>query len=153
MADLTGTNLDPNVEENTGGYIVIEPGNYVAVIVADRITDTKAKDGKILELKVQIAEGKYKGEIIKDGLNIVNKSAQAQAIAQGQLRRICSICGVTYPPANTNGIIGKPLKIKVINEPFISNKTGENLTSNKIKSYDSIAVTQTQTPSNDNMSW
>lgn len=145
MADFTGTPLDPNVQEATGTYTVIPPGNYVAVIVSDRIVDTNAKDGKILELKIQIADGQYKGEIIIDRLNIVNKSTVAQTIAQGQLKRICGICGVQYPPANTNGLIGRPIQIKIVNESFTS-KDGGQLQSNKIKGYESLMSASTSKP-------
>lgn len=153
MADLTGAPLDPNVKENTGGYTVVPPGNYVAVIVADRVVDTNAKDGKILELKVQIADGQYKGETIIDRLNIVNKSPVAQNIGQGQLKHICAICGVQYPPANTDGLIGRPMQIKVVNESFKSNTTGEDLTSNKIKGYNTIVSATPKPATNNNTGW
>ena len=110
MADLAGTNLDPNVPENTGGFTVVPEGKYQVVIVGDRLVDTKAKDGKILELKVQIIDGEHRGSTVIDRLNIVNKSSIAQAIGQGQLKRICNLCNVQYPPANTTGLIGKQMQ-------------------------------------------
>lgn len=138
MADLTGTNLDPNVEESGGGFTVIPAGKYKAVIIADRITDTKNGSGKMLEMKVQIIDGPQKGETLTDRLNIVNASAQAQAIGQGQLKRICGLCGVQYPPTSTEGLIGKPMQITVEIEEFTSNKTGNTLKSNKIKAYNDV---------------
>ena len=98
MADLTGTGLDPNVPENSGGFTVIPEGKYQVVIVGDKLVPTKAGTGKMLELKVQIIEGDHRGETITDRLNIVNASSVAQAIGQGQLKRICNLCGVQYPP-------------------------------------------------------
>lgn len=142
MADLTGTNLDPNVEENTGGFTIIPAGKYKAVIIADRLQDTKNGSGKMLELKVQIIEGTHQGETIIDRLNIVNASSVAQAIGQGQLKRICNLCGAPYPPANTNGLIGRPMEITVKVEEFESNKTGEMLQSNKISAYNPVQQVQ-----------
>ena len=132
MTDLTGANLDPNVEENSGGFTVVPEGKYQVVIVGDKLTDTKAGTGKILELKVQIIEGEHRGVTVTDRLNIVNKSDIAQKIAQGQLKRICNLCNVPYPPSSTDGLIGKPMLATVKTEEFTSNNTGNLLTSNKI---------------------
>jgi len=141
MADLAGTNLDPNVPENTGGFTVIPEGKYQVVIVGDRLVDTKARDGKILELKVQVIEGEHRGSTVIDRLNIINKSPVAQAIGQGQLKRICNLCGVNYPPANTEGLIGKPMVATIKTESFISNNSGNELQSNKIAGYNPVLTT------------
>ena len=138
MADLTGTGLDPNVQENSGGFTVIPEGKYQVVIVGDKLVPTKAGTGKMLELKVQIIEGDHRGETIMDRLNIVNASSVAQAIGQGQLKRICNLCGVQYPPTSTDGLIGKPMMATVKIEEFKSNRTGEMLKSNKISGYNPV---------------
>lgn len=143
MADLNGVQLDPNVQESTGGFTLIPAGKYKAVIVGDKITTTKDGFGKMLEMSVQIVEGQYAGEKIVDRINIVNKSAQAQAIGQGQLKRLCTLCGVAYPPKDTTGLIGKPMEITVKHEEFTSNKTGEQLQSHKIASYGPLPNTTT----------
>ena len=138
MADLTGANLDPNVEENSGGFTVVPEGKYQVVIVGDRLKDTKAGTGKILELKVQVIEGEHRGTTIIDRLNIVNASSVAQSIGQGQLKRICNLCGVDYPPSSTDGLIGKPMLATVKIETFTSNNTGNELQSNKISGYNPV---------------
>ena len=138
MADLSGANLDPNVEESSGGFTVVPEGKYQVVIVGDRLKDTKAGTGKILELKVQIVEGEHRGTTIVDRLNIVNASSVAQQIGQGQLKRICNLCGVDYPPASTDGLIGKPMLATVKIEEFTSNNTGNLLQSNKISGYNPV---------------
>lgn len=135
MADLTGVGIDPNVPENTGGFTLIPAGKYNAVIVADKVVKTKDESGKILELKVQIIDGPHAGESITDRINIINKSAQAQAIGQGQLKRICNITGCPFPPADTTMMYGKPLQITVKVEDFTSNTSGKELQSNKIAGY------------------
>lgn len=138
MADLSNQNLDPNVEENSGGFTVVPEGKYQVVIVGDKLTDTKGGTGKMLELKVQIIEGEYRGSTIIDRLNIVNASSIAQKIGQGQLKRICNLCKVQYPPASTEGLIGKPMIATVKVEEFISNRTGNPLKSNKISGYNPV---------------
>ncbi len=144
MTDLSGANLDPNVKENSGGFTVVPEGKYQVVIVGDKMVPTKARTGKILELKVQIIEGEHRGDTITDRLNILNVSSEAQAIGQGVLKRICNICGVQYPPASTDGLIGKPMIATVKIEAFISNNPnnpGKELQSNKISGYNPVLTT------------
>jgi len=138
MADLSGANLDPNVEENTGGFTVVPEGKYQVVIVGDSLKDTKAGTGKILELKVQIVDGEHRGTTVIDRLNIINQSDVAQKIGQGQLKRICNLCGADYPPSDTSGLIGKPMQATVKIEEFTSNNTGNLLKSNKISGYNPV---------------
>lgn len=142
MADLSGAKLDPNVEENSGGFTVVPDGKYQVVIVGDKLTDTKSGSGKMLELKVQIIDGEHRGTTITDRLNIVNNSDIAQKIGQGQLKRICNLCGVDYPPSSTDGLIGKPMQATVKTEEFTSNNTGNLLKSNKISGYNPVPAVQ-----------
>ena len=138
MADLSGANLDPNVKENSGGFTVVPEGKYQVVIVGDKLTPTKSGTGKMLELNVQVIEGEHRGSTITDRLNIVNASSVAQAIGQGQLKRICNLCGVDYPPTSTDGLIGKPMVATVKIETFTSNTSGNELQSNKISGYNPV---------------
>ena len=139
MANLTGLNLDPNVEESQGEFTVIPAGIYKAVIVHDEICDTKAGTGKLLKLQLQIIEGYHQGAIVKDNLNIINPHQVAQKIGQGTLKRICNLCKVQYPPQDTSGLYGRPMAITVKVSTFTSNLTGEDLKSNKISKYDKPA--------------
>jgi hypothetical protein len=138
MANLSNEGIDGNIPENRGSFVCVPVGIYEAVIVADRLTDTKNGGGKLLEMKNQIIEGPFAGTIIIDRLNIRNSSAQAAAIGQGQLKRICNICGVPFPPADTSMLYGKPMLITVKVEGFKSKTTGKDLESNKISAYDKV---------------
>lgn len=161
MSDLSNMGLDPDVKEQSGAFTVWNPGKYLAVITGDQITTTKAGNGKILELKLQCTTGQYAGEIITDRLNILNPSTIAQQIGQGQLKRICTLCKVPYPPTNTTGLYGKPLLITVGVEEFVSNTTGKALSSNKITGYAAASEAPTnggdpgpnQPPPKTNGSW
>ena len=138
MADLSGVNsqINPDVEESNGAFTVLPAGRYKAVLVADELKDNKKKTGKILELKVQIIDGQFAQEIIKDNLNITNPSTVSQAIGQGTLKRICNLCNVPFPPTDTAPLMGKPMVITVAVEEFKSNTSGNMLKSNKVKKYD-----------------
>ncbi len=136
MADFSEVNLDENVEESTGAFVLVTPGKYKAVIVKDALSDNKAKTGKVWKIKTQITEGRFANETIKDYINVSHRTPKVQAIGQGTLKRICNIVGVTYPPTNTDEIIGRPFGIKVVNEDFESNKQkGKMLKSAKIAAY------------------
>ena len=136
MANLNGLTIDKDVKENDGSFTVLPAGKYKACLVGDELKDNKKGTGKILKLKVQIIEGQFSQEIIEDNLNITNPSQVSQAIGQGTLKRICNLCGVPFPPQDTNGLMGKPLVITVKVEEFTSNTSGKPLKSNKITKYE-----------------
>ena len=139
MANFTDLNLDPNVQESTGSATVVPAGQYKVVLVADELADNKNKTGKLLRLKLQIIEGQFQGEILKDALNLTNPSKQCQAIGQGTLLRICNLTSIPYPPADTAGMMGKPITIKVAVEEFTSDQ-GNVIKTNKIKAYAEVTA-------------
>lgn len=145
MANLNGIQMDANVQESTGAFTVLPAGKYKACLVADELRDNSAGTGKILELKIQIMEGQFAGEMLTDYINITNPNPKAQSIGQGTLKRICNLCSVPYPPQDTAGLMGKPLGIDVKVEKFTSNTTGKELESNKIRSYGPVPTQQAQT--------
>jgi len=144
MTALTGIQLDPNVDENTGAFVVMPAGKYKACLVADELKDNSQNTGKILKVALQIMEGQFAGETLTDHINITNPHPKAQAIGQGTLKRICNLCGVPYPPQDTAGLMGKPMGIDVKVEKFTSNTTGKELESNKIRSYGPVPTQQAQ---------
>lgn len=146
MSDLTGMNIDPNVEESGGDFTVLEPGKYPVVIVGDRVVNTKAGTGKILEIKLQVVGGRHAGETLIDRLNIMNPSTVAQKIGQGVLKTICKTLGEQFPPANTANLYGKKMTASVDVEEFVSNNTGKTLKSNKIKGYSTAQAASEQPP-------
>lgn len=152
MANLNGMNLDPNVQENQGAFVVVPAGKYKACLVADELKNNSKGTGKLLEMKVQIMEGQFAGQVIVDRLNIINPNPTAQAIGQGTLKRICNLCSVPYPPQDTAGLMGKPMGIDIRVEEFQSNTLDEQgnpkmLKSNKIASYGPPPTQQVAQPS------
>jgi len=145
MADLSNTQIDENVPE-AGSFTCLPEGNYPVVIIHDEIKTTQ-KGGKMLEIKLLIFEGKYKGENLTDRLNLINPSTVAQKIGQGTLKKLCRLTGLPFPPKDTEGWKGKPLTVKVGVTEFISNTSGKTLKGNEIKGYREYQPTEQITSS------
>jgi len=140
MAQLTGLQINPEVQESSGGSILIPEGKYKAVIVSDELTDNSQKTGKLLKMMLQIVDGQYAGVDLKDNINLTNPSKQCQDIGQGTLKRICKILNVNFPPDDTQKLWGKPLMITVIiGKPFKS-QSGDMIEKNEIKSYSAVVA-------------
>ena len=137
MADLTPLKYDPSKIEDVGegGFRVIPPGTYNVVIVNSALRDTRAGDGKVLELTYQIIEGREVGGTVTDRINLVNPSETAQKIGLSQLKKICDAIGHRGQLKDSNQLHGKPLAVKVAVEEFESNKEpGKMLKSNRVES-------------------
>jgi len=94
MADLTGFDAR-KVEPNS--FEALPAGDYPVVIVASEMKDTKDKQGKFLELKLQVLSGQFQNRTLYDRLNLVNKNDQAVQIAKGTLSAICRAVNVLTP--------------------------------------------------------
>lgn len=68
-------------------------GSYIAEIADMELADTKDGTGKRLNVTWKVLDGQYKNRLVWSGLNIINKSADAQAIAQGLLKSIREAIG------------------------------------------------------------
>ena len=99
-----------NVRAND--FELIPPGDYPAIITECEEKPTKNNDGKRLNLKIQILDGKYQNRILFDGLNTENKSAIAQQIGRAQLKAIC-IAINNLNPKDSSEILNKPLMVTV----------------------------------------
>lgn len=145
MASLAGVNLDPNVPEATDGYEVLPVGKYQMVIIGDELKATKAGTGKYLAVKLQVVKGAHAAKQVTDNINLINPSQVCQQIGQSTLKKICTLCGVQYPPQDTAGLYGKPMEVNIDVKEFTSNNTGNKLQSNNVKSYGKV-VTLTHVP-------
>ena len=84
-----------NNNEGMGDMTPIPAGDYIAHITKSEIKDTKAGDGKRLNLQFVVLDGKHKGRVIFVGLNIANPNPQAVGISMKELNSICQACGVS----------------------------------------------------------
>lgn len=99
MADLTQLNYVPDEIKADAGFEAIPAGDYAAVATASEVKDTKAGDGKFLNVSFEIIEGNEKGRKFFNNYNLVNKSQKAQEIGRSQLKQFGEACG---KPAATN---------------------------------------------------
>jgi hypothetical protein len=134
MADLFGFNA-ANVEPSND-FEPIPAGTYVAVIESSEKKATRAGTGHYLELKIQIAEGQYKGRFIWDRLNLWNQNPTAVKIANQSLSAICRAVGI-MTPGDSSELHNKPIAIVVKSRRREDN--GE--LSSEVKGYKSVADT------------
>ena len=131
---MTELNFDANVVEPTGKFEPIPIDDYLAIITASEMKDTKPKanknPGKYLQLVFEIADGDYKGRKIFSQLNLVNDNTTTVEIAQRALSAICRCVGVLHPKDSAE-LHNKPLVISVGIRPA----SGEYEASNVIRSY------------------
>lgn len=111
MVSLDGFDAD-KVEPNAPREVV-PAGDYLAIIKESEKKDTKAGDGAMIKLTLEIIEkGQYEHRKVFDNLNLWNKSEQAKQIAQSTLSAICHAVGVKQPK-DTSQLHNKPLCIVV----------------------------------------
>ena len=84
-------NFDASKIELTNNYELLEDGTYTAIIADSEWKENRAKTGGYLNLKLEIIEGKYKGRVIFDMLNLQNQNPKAVEIAEQTLpNKICA---------------------------------------------------------------
>jgi hypothetical protein len=89
---------------------VLAPGKYVVKVKDAEVTDTKAKTGKILKLKLVCDQG-----VITDNINVFNANKQAEEIGLGQLKAMLECAGHPNPnaPGGVDSIKGLTVGIVV----------------------------------------
>jgi hypothetical protein len=133
MADLSGMGFDPAEVESMGsGFTIVPPGIYTVMVVKSDVADSST-GGKLLVMEYQVCDGPQTGSTLIDRLNIRNNSDVAQKIGLSQLKDVCDAIGFVGKLTDSNKLHGKPFSVKVVVEPFVSNKTGKSLDSNKIE--------------------
>ena len=73
MALLNGT-FDASGVEPAAPMELLPPGRYVAQIVQSEMQPTKAGDGQMLWLELEVLEGAQRGRKIWDRLNLANRN-------------------------------------------------------------------------------
>jgi hypothetical protein len=158
MSDLTKLGINPDVEENNGAgdFTLLPKAKYKGVMIGEVLSDNKNGTGKVYETKWQIVEGKYADTILRDWWNITNNSEIAQQIGQGQLKRVCRLCGVPFPPPDATLLLGKPLLLSI---DIVEHYKDPNKQQNKITAYNPVPAGNNtpQLPANktvqDDISW
>jgi len=108
MAQL-GMAFDPNTVPKDD---LMPEGVWITMqVVASSVEATKAGDGQILVLRMQALDGPM-GKVHFERLNIFNKNATAQGIAQRSLRNLCDSIGHVGVLADSDVLHGKPFQAK-----------------------------------------
>lgn len=121
------------IEIEDSNFELIPDGDYTAVISGEEMKATKAGTGHYLSLKIEIIEGRYKGRIIFDILNLDNPNAQAVSIAQQTLGKICLAINMEKLE-DSSQLLNIPLIIKLGTQAA---QNGYDA-SNKVKNYTPI---------------
>lgn len=94
----------------------VETGTYPVVIKAAQEKPTRANDGTLVELTLEVLHGPAQGKRIIDRLNLGNKNPQAVEIAYGQLSAICHVTGRMQIQSEQQ-LVGATMQVYVVKEP------------------------------------
>lgn len=117
-------------------FSVIPAGEYVAMITASEVKNTKAGNGSYLNLRFDIVDGQYKGRVLFSALNIWNQNPKAVEIAQRDLSAICHATGILQVQ-DSSQLHNRPMIIKV----GISAPSNGYEASNEIRAYKPLNAT------------
>ena len=110
---MTKLNFNAEDVEPLGSFEPLPIGEYTVVISASEMKETKNKEGQYLQLVYDVVDdGEYRGRKVFDRLNLVNKNATAQEIAQRALSSICRAVGVMHPK-DSDELHDKPFTVKI----------------------------------------
>jgi len=132
-------NFNAATVEPKASFDVIPSGDYTAMITSSEAKPTKSGTGTILNLRIDILEGEFKGRIIFAGLNVFNQNPTAQQIAQAELSAICHATGVMQLN-DSSQLHNRPMKIKVGIQPAKDGYDAKNV----IKGYSSLSSAPVQ---------
>lgn len=93
MAKLNLSLADVKLQTGGTGFAIVPSGTYKVCVGSAEIKDTKS--GSALQLGYKIVDGEYEGKLIKDFLNIINPSEDAQRISQ---ERLATVAWATNAP-------------------------------------------------------
>lgn len=100
MAKLNLSLADVKVNTgNSSGFSIVPTGTYNVVVGSAEVKDTK--NGSALIVGYAIVDGEHEGKLIKDFLNIVNQSAEAQRISH---ERLATIAWATNAPLKNGSL-------------------------------------------------
>jgi hypothetical protein len=108
MAAL-GKTFDPSTVQDDD---VLPAGDYKAQIIDSELVPTKAGDGQRLTLTYEVTDGPFAKRQFWQGLNIVNPNAQAQSIAERELKRVTAALGLG-PITDSDVLHFKPMIVNL----------------------------------------
>jgi len=70
-------------------------GDYNAMITSSDVKETKAGNGRYVELVIEITDGNFARRKIWDRLNVDHADTETEKRARGQLRSVSDACGIS----------------------------------------------------------
>jgi hypothetical protein len=134
-----------------GEFEPIPVGEYRAMITASEMKDTAAGRGdKRLELRFEIVDGKHKGRLLFENLNLIRvgkteKDATTIKIAQQRLKMICEAVGKTHIKDSAE-LHNKPMLVDVVIEAGNGNYKDRNAIKT-FKALNPVTATEPTAPS------
>ena len=122
MALLNGT-FDAGSVEPAKPFEPLPAGKYRAQIVESEMAATRAGDGQMLKLTLEILDGPHAHRKLWDQLNLVNPNQQTMEIAQRTLSAICHATG-QMQVSDSEQLHFKPMRVTVKYEPEGNDKHG-----------------------------
>jgi hypothetical protein len=132
MAQL-GT-FDPDAVQDEEREL-LPPGMYTAQVIESDLVAAKTGSGQMLNLTFEIIDGACAKRRVLDNLNIQNRNAQAQEIAQRALKRLCAAVGHVGVLTDSEQLHFKPLRIRVA---VREDKTAQYGPKNEVKAYEAL---------------
>jgi hypothetical protein len=106
------SSYDP-AKDAPSDFSLIPAGQYICQIIDSEVKDTKAGDGKYLQLTWEVLDGEYRGRRIFERINFLNKNRAVQDRAEKDISSICFYSGVQNP--NSPHLLHyKPVKLRII---------------------------------------
>jgi hypothetical protein len=96
--------------------VLIEPGQYQAVVVDSELKPNSKNDGQYLALTLVITQGQYVNTEFVERLNIIHTNPTTVQMAYKTLARISEAVGMTRTPSDSVELHNKPLIIQVATE-------------------------------------
>lgn len=114
MANLgEAIDVDSIVPER-GDFEPLPAGPYMVQVIDSDVIDTKAGNGKILKLTLEVMDGPFANRKMWVNLNFKNANATAQRIAQEQIKQICDAVGYSGQLTDSEELHYKPLRAQVV---------------------------------------
>jgi hypothetical protein len=102
-----------NPTENTGGYKLLPPGEYVAQAIEGSVAPPRTGNGLALTLVWKILEGEHENRQLWQNISYVHPKAGAQFHGQKMLNAVIAATGAPTPLKNAEPLLFVPCRIGV----------------------------------------
>lgn len=133
MAQLA-TAFDPTSVEPQKAFEPLPRGDYSVMVVNTSVEKTKAGDGSMLAVELEVQAGPHARRKVFDRITLDNPSVQAVEIGQRQLSGLCHATGWLKPLRDSDALHGRTCVAKVGIEV---DKNGKYADKNKVVAYTS----------------